>query len=447
MSRTSSASQKWSNFGSSMSGPAMSYRSVTASPSHFISISHNKLNNLSLDLLYPTPSVPAAPKDSSELLRRTLLISNAMMAAKKQVKTERYSAYDEARYNKRNTSSRGHLRGTARSASSSIHALPSSQQLDTLAEAAGSDGQIFAPSQANSIEAKEGEEWFEETWSETLHEGERDSAMFGSSGSTSITVRSEYQEFSSTQGSEVVYHAKSNANKPHIEVQVLPVESDEDSSSADSSRSTSPVSSESEAEPVQQIEPELVAVYYTRPVVLPSQILGIQSAVSDDSDVPDLWLDELPEYEHVFDASPAFVRSESSLGPLKPRLLPTIIRDKFYEPSRFETGIEEDPALLALSALPPTPALETVAPFEDVHVEPVYSDDEDSDELRTPDETACDEFGYAVGDNSFGGTSPSSFDESIEQYFASGYRSDSKDVMGNSDADWEQMGADIPLFP
>lgn len=377
-----------------------------------------------------------------------------MIAAKKQVKIERYSAYDEARYNKRNTSSRGHLRGTARSASSSIHALPSSQQLDTLAEAAGSDGQVFAPSRANSIEAKEGEEWFEETWSETMHAGERDSAMFGSSGSTSITVRSEYQQFNSTQGSEVVYHAKSQ-DKSHTDVQVLPVESDEESS-PESSRSTSPVSN-AEADVVQQFEPELVAVYYTRPAVLPSQVLDIQSAVSDDSDVPDMWLDGLPEYEHVFDESPSLVRSESSSSPLKPRLLPTIIRDKFYEPSRFETEVEEDPALLALSVLPLTPTLETVAAFEDVHVD-VYSssptesnislsDDEDSDELRTPDEMACDEFGYAVGDNSFGGTSPSSFDEGIEQYFASGYRSDSKNVMGNSDADWEQMGVDIPFFP
>jgi hypothetical protein len=421
-------SQRWSNFGSSApASTAVSYRSVSASPTHFLSLSNTKLNNLSIDLLYPTPSIPAQPKDSSELLRRSLLISNAMTAAKKQVRTERMQAYDE----KRNTISRG-LRG---SSPSFAHSL---SRLEDVSESEPTQGRVREPTQAHSIEAEEGEEWFEETWRELMHEDERDSAMFGQSAQQSVTVRSQYQEFTSTQTSEFIYTAGIET-KDVADVHVEVVESE--SSSAGSSRSTSPVSVDTESVPV-EVEGELIAVNYVQPIVLPSQVLGIATITIDDSDIPELSLDAL-DFEYIDNASsdtPVLARSASSSAPRKPRLLPTIIRDKFYEPSRFESEVEEaDPAL----AFEDIPALEQhdETSFDIVHVESIYSsspteslvsdsdDEEDSTILRTPDETVMDEFGYSADSAS----PSSSFDEGVEAYFASGYASTSK----TSSVDWD----------
>lgn len=420
---------RWSNFGSSASASTVvSYRSVSASPSHFLSLSNIKLNTLSLDLLYPTPYT--APKDSSELLRRSLLISNAMIAAKKQARNERIKAYDE----KRNIA----------------RAISYAHSLSQLVEHAPSQGRVREPSQAHSIEAEEGEEWFEETWRELMHEDERDSAMFGSVAQESVTVRSKYQEFSSTQASEYVYHAGAET-KSKTDVQVVLVESDE-SSSAGSSRSTSPVSAESEPESatVQHVEAELIAVYYSQPVVLPSQLLDIASFTADNSDVPEWSLNgaEIQYVDNVEQASPTLARSAPSSSPRKPRLLPTIIRDKFYEPSRFETEVEEaDPAL----DFEDIPALaQHEISFDGVPSHDIYSsspteslisdsdDDEDTTMLRTPDETVMDEFGYSVGNDS---SPSSSFDEGVEAYFASGYQSTSK----WSRADWDPL-SDNSLF-
>lgn len=430
-------SHKWANFGSSASAStAVSYRSVSASPSHFLSLSNTKLNNLSIDLLYPTPSVPAQPKDSSELLRRSLLISNAMMVAKKQVRIERMQAYDE----KRNIISRG-LRV---SSPSYAHSL---SRLEDVSEFEPSQGRVREPTQAHSIEAEEGEEWFEETWRELMHEDERDSAMYGSSAQQSVTVRSQYQEFTSTQSSEYVYTAGIKT-KGVADVHVEVVESDE-SSSAGSSRSTSPVSVESHSEPV-EVEGELIAVNYVHPIILPSQVLGIATPTIDDSGISELSLDAL-EFEYVDNAAndtPVLARSASSSAPRKPRLLPTIIRDKFYEPSRFESEVEEaDPAL----DFDDIPALEPhdETSFDNVHVDTIYSsssteslvsdsdDEEDSTILRTPDETVMDEFGYSVDSAS----PSSSFDEGVEAYFASGYASTSKFLS----VDWDPQ-FDGPLF-
>lgn len=366
-----------------------------------------------------------------------------MMVAKQQVRTERIKAYDD----KRNTISRG-LRGTAKSASSYAHSL------SQLSEAAPSQGRVREPSQAHSIEAEEGEEWFEETWRELMHEDERDSAMYGLSTQQSITVRSKYQEFSSTQSSEYVYHADAEI-KGTTDVHVVPVESDESSSSAGSSRSTSPVSVESESESVQSSEGELFAVYYVEPIIVPSQVLGIVTPTVEDSDIPEWSLDS-SEFEYVdnaTDASPALSRSELSCSPRKPRLLPTIIRDKFYEPSLFESADEEaDPALVFEDVA--VVDLHDETSFDNAQADIVYSsspteslisdsdDDDESTILRTPDETVMDEFGYSIGSNSFGDTSPfSSFDEGVEAYFASGYQSTSK----SSSAEWDPL-CDNALF-
>ncbi|GHJ85458.1 hypothetical protein NliqN6_1860 [Naganishia liquefaciens] len=410
---------RWSNFGSSASAStAVSYRSVSASPSYFLSLSDSKLNTLSIDLLYPTPST--APKDSSELLRRSLLISNAMIAAKKQVRNERIKAYDEKR--------------------SSARATSYAHSLSQLAEHVPSQGRVREPSHAHSIEAEEGEEWFEETWRELMHEDERDNAMFGSSQHECVTIQSKYQEFSNTQASEYVYHASAEL-KDTTDVQVVPVEPDESSSSAESSRSTSPVSPDSESEPFHLIEGELVAVYYSQPVALPSQILDVTSSTLDDSDMAEWSLDGA-EFEYVDNsAGPDLARSASSSSPRKPRLLPTIIRDKFYEPSRFETEVEEaDPAL----NFEDTPALEQCdemsldeLPDHNIYssspAESLISDSDEDDDasfLRTPDEIVMDEFGCSV--TSDASPSSSSFDEGVEAYFASGYQSTSKSSRAES---------------
>ena len=354
-----------------------------------------------------------------------------MIAAEKQARNERIQAYEEKRKIARATSY--------------------AHSLSQLVEHAPGQGCVREPSQAHSIEAEEGEEWFETTWRELMHEDERDRAMFGSVAQESVTVRSKYQEFSSTQASDYVYHAGAETESK-TDVQVVPVESDE-SSSAESSRSTSPASTESEPESasVQHVEAELVAVYYSQPVVLPSRLLDIASSTADNSDVPEWSLDEAEiEYvDEVEQADPALVRSASSSSPRKPRLLPTLIRDKFYEPSRFETEIEEaDPALDFVDI----PALEQhdEISFDGVPSHASYSsspteslisdsdDDEDTTILRTPDETVMDEFGYSVRSDS---SPSSSFDEGVEAYFASGYQSTSK----SSRADWDPL-SDNSLF-
>ncbi|KAJ9102270.1 hypothetical protein QFC19_004818 [Naganishia cerealis] len=465
MSATHHINQRWSNFGSSTStGSSASYRSVSVSPSLFLTVSQTKLHTFATDLLYPTSPVPAAPKDSSELLRRGLLISNAMDAAKKQIKIERKASYDEARYTKRNTSSRGHLRGSARSASSSLHSTP-----PPITRQHGSieiSGSIHEPTVANALDAEEGEEWFEETWRELMDEDERDAAFsnsFKSTRTTTITVQAKYEEFSTTNCESVSY-TNADAIKSHTEVQVLPVDSEEESpsSSPESSRATSPVPGE-QTDSGDASEVDLIGIRYTQPVAMPSQLLGISpfTLASDDIDVPELSLGDDTSYEHDMDDALYFVRSDASSSPRKPRLLPTVIRDKFYEPSRFEHEVAEEDIALANVPVDNT----SIVTFDDfmssaVDAEGTYDsssssfisseseeseDDDDLDEVCTPEEDASDEFGTA-GDTSFGVAS--SFDDSTHAggYFATGYNPVSKASFNMSDAEWDSLGREIPHF-
>ncbi|KAJ9125399.1 hypothetical protein QFC22_000359 [Naganishia vaughanmartiniae] len=454
---------RWSDASpSTHSSTSASYRSMSVSPSLFLTVSQAKLHTFATDLLYPSSSVPTAPKDSSELLRRGLLISNAMDAAKKQMKIERKTSYDEARYTKRNTSSRGHLRGSSRSASSSSHSTPT--PIVRHHGSTATSGSVHEPNAAIALDAEEGEEWFEETWRELMDEDERDASFSNtytsSSSSTSpITVHTEYKEYTATSGSEQVYYTNGDASKFHSEVQVLPVELEEQSpsTSPESSRTTSPVSSEGS----DFSEAELIGIQYSQPVYMPSQLLGMSTFPWDEeTGVSELSIGDAEPYEHAdLDDSVYLVRSDASSSPLKPRLLPTIIRDKFYEPSRFETEGDEDIALASLSAT--STSIVTLEDFMSMNsTEIVYGssptgsvsseseDDDDLDEVRTPQEDASDEFG-ATGDSSLRETSSSSsFDDTsyAEHYFATGFNQVSKASFSMSDAGWETMGTDIPFF-
>ncbi|KAJ9096388.1 hypothetical protein QFC21_005210 [Naganishia friedmannii] len=444
---------RWSDFGpATHSSTTTSYRSISISPSLFLTVSQTKLHTFATDLLYPS-SVPTAPKDSSELLRRGLLISNAMDAAKKQMKTERKTLYDEARYAKRNTSSRGHLRGSSRSAPSSSHSTPAPIVIRNH-DITATSGSVREPAAAIALDAEEGEEWFEETWRELMDEDERDASFsntFKASSSTSITV------------SEQVYRTNGDASKFHTEVQVLPVNMEQESPSAspESSRSTSPVSSDGS----DSSEAELIGIQYAEPVVMPSHLLGISPYPwNDNKDVEDPSIGDVEPYEHAdLDDSVYLVRSDASSSPLKPRLLPTIIRDKFYEPSRFETEVDEDVALASLSFESPASMLTLDHFMSTEHAEIVYGsspcgsftseseDDDDIDEVRTPQDDASDDFGTTGNTSPREEASPSSsFDDNNTSYaehcFAMGYNPVSKASFSMSDAEWETMGTEIPLF-
>ncbi|KAJ9128094.1 hypothetical protein QFC24_000385 [Naganishia onofrii] len=460
----SNITTRWSDFGSSAnSSTSTSHRSISISPSLFLTVSQAKLHTFATDLLYPSSSVPTSPKDSSELLRRGLLISNAMDAAKKQMKIERKASYDEARYTKRNTSSRGHLRGSSRSASSSSHSMPSpiARQPDVAAT-----GSVRAPNVANALDAEEGEEWFEETWRELMDEDERDASFsntFKSSSSTSITVRTEYQEYTTTTGgSEQVYYTNGDASKFHTEVQVLPVDMEKESPSVspESSRSNSPVSSDGS----DSSNAELIGIQYMEPIFMPSQLLGISTFPwNEDTDVTELSIGDAEPYEHAdLDNSVHLARSDVSTSPLKPRLLPTIIRDKFYEPSRFETEVDEDFALATLAATTTPTSMITLDDFMSMeNAEIVYGsspcgsfsseseDDDELDEVHTPEDNASDDFETTTGYSSLSGASSSSSLEDTsytENYFAVGYNPVSKASFSMSDAEWETMGMEIPSF-